>query len=62
MAKKITIEIDLSGRNRDSHGDVESTPKISVSSHGLDTAKESLMLGEIHNALIEILNPQPINA
>lgn len=62
MSKSITITIDLSGRGRDSHGDVESTPKISVSSHGLDTAKESLMLGEIHSALIGILNPKPINA
>lgn len=59
MSKKITIEIDLSGRNRDSHGDVESTPKISLSSNGLDSAKESAMLGQIHSALIEILNPQP---
>lgn len=62
MAKKITIEIDLSGRNRDSHGDVESTPKISVSANGLSTAEESNMLGEIHSALIGILNPQPVNA
>lgn len=60
MAKSITFTIDLSGNSRDSHGDVESTPKISVSSNGLDTIAESNMLGSLHEAILKIIKPKPL--
>ena len=60
MSKSITFTIDLSGRGRDSHGEVESTPKVNVSSHGLDTVDESNMLGALHEAIIKIIKPKPV--
>jgi hypothetical protein len=52
----------MSGQGRDCHGDVESTPKISVSTHGLDSEKESTMLSDIHKAILKIIKPKSVTA
>jgi hypothetical protein len=60
MAQTLTITIDFSGRTMDSHGERHVAPTMDINAHGLGGKEDAETINKIASAIMDIIEPKPI--